>query len=414
MGTLTVGKLVLTNTTSNQDAYDRLRVSNPVTVYENLSVGAGAKNPLLIDELIDSPATSVANANSYIAMTVTNTGGRVVRQSKPYVVYKPGTSKLTFCTGVFNTDGGRVGVRSRIGFFDDENDQVTNPQGGDGYFFELDGTTMGIVYRTASSGSEVDTRVVQSSWNTDTFDGNGPSGITITTWDDAFLLVFDQQWLGVGQVRIGLLIEGIIHFAQIFTNAGLKLPYTRTAKLPIRYEIENVSAGAGTDEMRMMCQSVLLEATPSSIYPQFNFENVELVGSIPESPISLRLKSTFNRVTLRIVDITLWTRTADQYACFGVYLNPTVDSSVWVSVDPNSAAEVDTAGDDPVGGTLLATGLAVDQGVTHIPLTAGGNRSPWFDINSDIEGTSDIITLVAVRIVGTPTVNISISWIEIS
>ena len=33
-GTLTTGKLVLTNTQSNQDAFDRLRVSSPNTLFE--------------------------------------------------------------------------------------------------------------------------------------------------------------------------------------------------------------------------------------------------------------------------------------------------------------------------------------------------------------------------------------------
>ena len=418
-GILTVGKLVLTNTVSNQDAYDRLRVSNPITVYENLSTGTGAKNPLLIDEITAGSGVATANDNSYIAMAAPTSGGRVVRQSKPYIVYKPGTSKITLCTGVFNDNGGTVGLRSRIGPFDDVDDQVTNPQGGDGYFFELEGTTMGIVYRTASSGAQIDTRIVQSDWNFDTFDGSGPSRITITTWDDAFLLIFDQQWLGVGQVRIGLIIEGIIYYAHIFTNGGLKFPYTRTAKLPIRYEIENVSAGASVDEMRMMCQSSLMEAQPSSLYPQFvwNASQPIPVGT-DVAVLSLRLKSTSNRVTLRLVDIAvLASAGGGDPAPVNVILNPTLGGATYANdPSPDSAAELDTASTTAItDGTTVACGWMHPLGaLIRLSLTGGGNRSPWLDINSNIAGTSDILTIAVTRQVVSSSIGICLTWIEIS
>ena len=39
-GTLTTGKIILTQTTSNNDAFDRLRVSNPSTLFKiNHSIG---------------------------------------------------------------------------------------------------------------------------------------------------------------------------------------------------------------------------------------------------------------------------------------------------------------------------------------------------------------------------------------
>nr|QBK92203.1 MAG: hypothetical protein LCPAC304_05500 [Pithovirus LCPAC304] len=291
-------------------------------------------------------------------------------------------------------------------------------QGGDGYFFELEGTTMGIVYRTASSGSQVDTRVVQSSWNIDTFDGNGPSRITITTWDDAYLLIFDQQWLGVGQVRIGLIIEGIIRYAHIFTNEGLQLPYTRTAKLPIRYEIENVSAGATSDEMRMMCQSVLMEAQPSLIYPQFTFEdNVDSLGA-REVFLSLRLKASQNRVTLRLVDVSVVVTNNATFrtGLIEVVLNPTLQNDTWAqNPSPFSAAELDNDFSTTfTGGTLIAQGQASQGGVSHLSITSGGNRSPYFDINSDIAGTSDILSLIGSNLAGSPNVSATMTWIEIS
>jgi hypothetical protein len=49
-GFLTTGKLVLTNTQGNQDAFDRLRVCNPLTLFEiNHTIG---KVPFLVDEIV--------------------------------------------------------------------------------------------------------------------------------------------------------------------------------------------------------------------------------------------------------------------------------------------------------------------------------------------------------------------------
>ncbi len=413
-GILTVGKLVLTNTTSNQDAVDRLRVSNPSTIFENLSVGADAKNPLLINEIVTGAATSTSvPADSYIAMATTNTGGRVVRQSKAYIVYQPGKSKMILCSGVFEISGGQAGVVSRIGAFDDEDDQVTNPLGGEGFFFELNGTTMNVVHRK----DQVDTVVAQSSWNFDTFDGSGPSRITITTWDVAFLIVIDQQWLGVGQVRLGLFIDGVINYAHIFNfSSTLKLPYTRTAKLPIRYEIESVSGGVTPSEMRMMAQSVLCEGIPSSIYPQFNasVNKTVVFASVPEPLISLRLKSTFNRVTLRLVNITIFQVSGPSHV-IEVLLNPTtLTGASFVSAGANSAAEIDTSATVATGGTLIGT-IPI-PGATVLPTTMG-NSSPLFDINSDIAGTSDIITCnLSATLSGSTDPNdlVVMNWIEIS
>lgn len=321
---------------------------------------------------------------------------------------------MILCSGVFNETGGQAGVVSRIGAFDDEDDQVTNPLGGEGFFFELNGTTMNVVHRK----DQVDTVVAQSSWNFDTFDGSGPSRITITTWDVAFLIVIDQQWLGVGQVRLGLFIDGVINYAHIFNfSSTLKLPYTRTAKLPIRYEIESVSGGVTTSDMRMMAQSVLCEGIPSSIYPQFNasVDKTIVFASVPEPMISLRLKSTFNRVTLRLVNIAIFAVSGPSHV-IEVLLNPTtLTGASFVSAGANSAAEIDTSATVATGGTLIGT-IPVTSISAAFPTTMG-NSSPLFDINSGIAGLSDIITCnLSATLSGStdPRDVIVMDWIEIS
>ena len=168
MGTLTTGKLVLTNTTSNQDAFDRLRVSNPNTLFEIHHVFG--KMGRYIDELTSGTGTSTwRSANAYIEMKVTSSGvGKVARQSLEYIPYQPGKSRLMLFTGVLDTSGGTSNCTSRIGCFDDTDDKSSVSATGNGLFFELTSTGIYVVKRL----NDTDTRVLQSSWNFDTFGGN--------------------------------------------------------------------------------------------------------------------------------------------------------------------------------------------------------------------------------------------------
>jgi hypothetical protein len=100
-GTLTVGSLVLTKPTANQDAFDRLRISVPTTLFELNSVFG--KTPYYIDEYTSGTGASVFNStNSYIQMTVGGGAGKVIRQSYEYIPYQNGKSRLMIFSGVMD------------------------------------------------------------------------------------------------------------------------------------------------------------------------------------------------------------------------------------------------------------------------------------------------------------------------
>jgi hypothetical protein len=73
-------------------------------------------------------------------------------------------------------------------------------------YFEIDDTTAYFVERSLSTGTE--TRVAQEDWNIDKLDGTGVSGITLDI-TKAQILWMDIEWLGLGTVRIGFVIDGI-------------------------------------------------------------------------------------------------------------------------------------------------------------------------------------------------------------
>jgi len=131
----------------NYDAFARQRVSNPYTLYDFTSVYG--KDPLrLTEEISGAGASSTENADSFIEMAVTNTGESVIRQTKEYIPYQPGKSRLIYMTGVL-VNSLSSQVISRFGCFDASM----------GYFLEFNNGVVSIVERA----NGVDTATIRGS-----------------------------------------------------------------------------------------------------------------------------------------------------------------------------------------------------------------------------------------------------------
>ena len=222
---------------TNTDAFGRLRTSGPYTLFD--AQNRYVKNDLF-DESTATGGTVTYDANaSTVSLNVTTTSGSsVVRQSYRSFSYQPGKGLLTLNTFVMDT--AKANVRTRVGYFNEQN----------GVFLERDGTTVNIVRRTYTSGAAVDTVVPQSSWNGDKLDGTGASGLTLDL-TKAQILWEDFEWLGVGSVRVGFVIDGGYIVCHTFQNANnLDSVYMTTAMLPVRYEITNTGAAASSSTLK--------------------------------------------------------------------------------------------------------------------------------------------------------------------
>ena len=228
--------------TTQTDAFGRLRVSNPVTVFD-------AQNRYVDGEQFSSDNSGSGsvtyNANSSnFTLSVTGNGDEVIRQAKQVNLYQPGKSLLIMNTFAMNTPTNNL--RQRVGYFTAQN----------GIFLEADGTTINIVKRSYTSGSAVDTKVAQASWNGDVFDGTGASGITLDV-SKTQIIWTDIEWLGVGSVRVGFVINGVFYIAHTFHHANsLTDVYMTTASLNCRYEITSTGASGS---MRQICSTVISE-----------------------------------------------------------------------------------------------------------------------------------------------------------
>ena len=116
-----------------------------------------------------------------------NTAGKFTRQTFMRFNYQPGKSQLINMTFILDKSGGGTGVQRRVGIFDDDN----------GIFLEDDEGTIKAVIRSNATGTPVNTKVSQTSWNIDAMDGSGRSGITID-WTKSQILTIDYEWLEAG------------------------------------------------------------------------------------------------------------------------------------------------------------------------------------------------------------------------
>ena len=228
------------------DAFGRLRVSNPVTIFDSANIMSKGTQ---FDESLTGSGTVTYTANkSTVNLNVTTASGdKVIRQSKRVMTYQPGKSLLNLNTFVMNAQ--EENLEQRVGMFDANN----------GIFFEDTGTGYQIVRRTYVTGSAVDNDVAQSSWNGDKLDGTGASGYTLDP-TKATILFMDFEWLGMGSVRVGFVIDGKFIVAHTFLNANnLDTVYIQTANLPIRYEIETTGTISGTATLQQVCSSAITE-----------------------------------------------------------------------------------------------------------------------------------------------------------
>jgi hypothetical protein len=405
--------ILVDDETKNDDAFGRLRVSEPLTLFDFTSVHG--KSPIYFDELVSGiGATSTATTESYINMVVISSGDSVIRQSKQFIPYQPGKSRLLYLTGVL-IDNMESNVVSRIGSFDNSA----------GYFFEYSGGEVAIVERDNTS----ELRIFRNDW-IDPLDGTGSSGIDID-FTKAQIFSLDQEWLGVGRVRVGLIVEG--KFRNCFTNHHnsdypVTRPYYRSAKLPIRFELRS-NGGAGM--MRMICGTVISEGGYSNIGERFSSKTYAYITGINTTTeyalISLKLRE--NTTTQIYRNVSIYINEFDIYNSGGrdvfwrLLLNPTLSSSpIYSEYDStNSAAliysaEVAVASGITVSNRniVVASGFLPSSGSVSISRTIEEilNSIP---IGRTISGDTDVYVLSIQRLTNASSISVygNILWSEV-
>jgi hypothetical protein len=367
------------------DAFGRARISQPYTLFD--SQNRYQKNDDFDEALTGSgTVTYVANESTVELNTTTASGDKVIRQTKRSFSYQPGKSLLTLNTFVMSE--AQAELRMRVGYFNDQN----------GVFFERDGSTLYIVRRTYVSGAAVDNRVAQADWNGDKLDGTGDSGFTVDVTKSQIFWQ-DFEWLGVGSVRCGFVINGQVIICHTFNNANnLTSVYMTTAILPVRYEVENVGAIASAAKLKQICSSVISEGG----YEKRVNLNVARMAAANASIstsfvplVSIRLASgRTGAVVLPDGYSVLGSGTNAEFE-IALVKNPTLTGASWAASD-SANVDYDVSATSYTGGTIIRNNYTSSGAQVSGSVDSPENYNWDLQIGSTIGGTSDIYTL-AVR-----------------
>ena len=390
------------------DAFGRMRTSSPLTLFDS--------SHRFADNNLWSMASGVSGSGSFnqnqglVELNVTNASGSfVTRETTKVFAYQPGKSLLNLNTFVMSP--AKTGLRQRVGYFGADN----------GIYLELDDSTLSFVKRSLVNGAPVtETRVSQANWNGDKLNGTGASGITLDI-TKAQILWMDFEWLGVGSVRTGFVINGKFILCHTFHHANIiDSTYITTACLPLRYEIQNTAATSGPSKLKQICSTVIseggyeLRGLQQAVGTSITAPKALTTAGTYYPVVSIRLKST------RLDAIVILTALSMMGVATGIYSWRVIASGVtsggtWTDAGSNSAVQYKLDGTSVTGGRILAAGYFTSnsQGATSIDILKEALFKFQLERNS-FTGEAYELTLAISASTNTEVVHGSMDWEEIS
>ena len=351
-----------------------MRVSDPVTLFDSQNRYLDGQQ--FSTTLSGSGTRSYVQNESSFNLTVgTGATDGVFTQSKTVQAYQPGKSLLVMNT--FAMAAPNPAIVQRVGYFTEQN----------GIYFEQSGTgDLYLVIRSSTTGSPVEERILQSSWNGDTLPSLDPTLVQIF-WCDI-------EWLGVGNVRCGFIINGqfiVCHTFQHANMPGNTTVYMTTATLNPRYEIYKTGAGTG-GTMKQICSTVISEGgySPSTTIGYVtNGTNVTRVAAANTvtSLCSIRLNPAYPDAVVIPAQIDLLLLDV-RYGQFQLIENATIANAVFSNV-ANSVVQSAVHTDVITNGTVVYAGLNSSRDEVEIGEDIKKRLQLWRYAN----GTTSTLTL---------------------
>jgi hypothetical protein len=390
---------------TNVDAFGRLRVSNPFTLFDSQSRFAADVHYSYVTATGGTTSYNT-NQSSVALSTTTTSGSSALAQTFRVFPYQPGKGMLTLQTFVMSA--AKTNLVQRVGFFSAYN----------GIYLEQGPNGVTFVIRTYTGGTVNNTRyVAQADWNGDKLNGTGPSGITLDLTKTQ-ILWFDIEWLGVGNVRCGFIINGQYVVCHTFQNANIgTVVYMQTSTLPLRYEISNTDTTASASTLTMICSTVISEGGYEQVSatqiarPDGNGATIANATGLSFTPlVSIRINSSYFGAVI-IPSIINFVATAQGNYEVVLVRNPTLTGATWAAgpissgmVDVDTAATAMTATADGIVQTDYV--VSTNQGSVPIVAPFGYNFDLQIGVSASLSGngfsTSDVFTLGARGINNSP------------
>ena len=407
----TINSDVTLKATPQLDAFGRLRVSNPFTLFD--SQQRFGLDTSFRSNVASGGSVTFISTQSSANLTVTNTTGSFAARESAYTFrYQPGKSLLTMMT--FTMAPASPGnTRQRVGYFGQDN----------GFYVEL-ANGVELVQRSNVTGTVALSNVAQVNWNGDTLLGSGPSGLTLDITKSQILWI-DMEWLGVGSVRMGFVINGIFILCHTFHHANLiPTAYITTACLPVRYEIQTLNGAApATSNLIQICSTVMSEGgsnAPLTLYSNLATFSATVGAGTWVPVISIQLASGRLDSVCAIKQIEVVIKSTDDIVQWALWSNVTaanLTSENFLAAPPSTSILVDKSATAFSATTCqqVASGLVAAQGKTSgLAVFELGQYFSQIGRNSFTQ-TSDIFTLAFFNNTSQATVDADalLSWQEL-
>lgn len=393
----------------NLDAFSRLRVSQPTSLFD--AQCQYDAEPLLLE----TGATGTGSAGAHdantrmVALACGAGAGTSFIQSYEYLRYQAGRSQLVFATGVFGA--GAAGATVDLGLFDAGNGLLLRQNGVNG---------MQLVLRSSTSGSPVERVVNQADWNLDPLDGTGQSGWTFDPTMNV-IFAFDAQFLAMGRVRCALDIDGVLYPIHEYLNAQrIAVPYMQTLTLPVQMLVTTTSAAKSA---HFKCANVSSEGGVDNPFA-YSFatpEGTVTAGNGTRTHIlSMRPKTTFNsktnrtRINVESIDIAV---TGNSSVLWELCIGSTFSAGPTFA-DVNtaySASEYTSAvGTLATAGTVIASGyVAATATVKSAVNTKLASRFPLTLDRAGAVRANGTLSLIVTGLGGTSATRAVINYAEL-
>lgn len=391
------------------DPYGNLKISHN-TLIGQYSFDKSPENDLFSDVVVGTGTITHLPISSSMNLAVTATNGdSATRTSDKYHYYLPGAG-TTFILMVALSESSRIGCTREWGAFDANN----------GMFFCLDSTgALKIVSRGTTSGSLTNVNYNRADWNGDRLDGFGASGFNLdltkmnTYWSDV-------QW-GVRQ-RFGIYDSygaRIVCHTLVIANTALQ-PLMLTATLPIAVSIKNTAGTSGSSSIRLTNAMVLTDGGLDYTYWRYvhDFASVNVttnnvycmsVRSVPT------ISGAHNIVTgypeFLNVFVALGSIKVDVYWS---YMTLTGAPSFVGTNGSSIVKDVAATGATLAGTEYKPASFYLDAGSHNLDLIKYFDRNDMGICARADEATPQYVTIIASKLSGTPTIQGSLGYAEVS
>lgn len=385
------------------DAFGRLRVSEPFSLFDSKVLHD--LGSLTFNNVTNGTGDVVFGSGDASVILSTNTAGSyAIRQTFTRFPYQPGKSQYALFTGVMEP---QIDIVKRYGLFASLTAAPYSPNVG--LYFEASDNTVSVWINNINNGASItpSQSAARANWNIDRMDGTGPSKVNLL-FDKAQIFLIDYEWLGVGRVRFGFVVDGKIYYCHEFRNANnISAPYMFTPNLPVRAEIRQLGATPGT--FRVICQSVMSEGghnmvgVTHSIYTSAAGLNINTAGD-RRAILGLRTQSnkldSVTQILNAYVGVNPGGSSTVAHFRWELVLNPTIGGTtpIWNNVtDSNLQAFIASDNTNTVaGGTVLLAGISNVGAPIDISTS---NFQQFKKLGCSIDGKRDELYLVVTPLV---------------